>query len=178
MPEKHLAACPAGRGELAHAPEAEHFLIPGRARVNVTNGQPKVMNACDHALFTASMPRAASRAGLALRQAPGLHGPSYRSIISFRCRTAPQARHRADPVRLAAEEGVRSTAYGCRQAVIESSSGGPWTMRISGLSMRISVYMPTAVANPYATANVFSRWVSYDQCPLGRLRSRGYAFSE
>ena len=58
MPEKHLAAFPVGRLELAHAPEAEHFLIPGRARVNVTNGQPKVVNASDHAVFTASMPRA------------------------------------------------------------------------------------------------------------------------
>jgi len=29
MPEKHLAASPAGRLDLAHAPEAEHFLIPG-----------------------------------------------------------------------------------------------------------------------------------------------------
>ncbi len=76
MSEKHLAASPAGRLELAHAPEAEHFLIRGRARVNVTNRQPKVMNASDHVLFTASMPRAASRTGLALHQAPGLHGPS------------------------------------------------------------------------------------------------------
>ena len=101
MPELHLAACPAGRLELADAPEAEHFLIPGRARVNVTNGQPKVVNAPDHAPFTASMPRAASRTGLALHQAPGPHGPSYRSIITFRCRTAC---HRADPVRLAARK--------------------------------------------------------------------------
>ena len=94
IPEKHLTAGPAGRLELAHAPEAEHFLIPGRARVNVTDGQSKVVNPCDHAVFTTSMPRAASRTGLALHQAPGPRGPFYRSIISFRCRTGPQARHR------------------------------------------------------------------------------------
>ena len=41
MPEKHLAACPVGRLELRHAPEAEHLLIPGRARVNVTTVSPR-----------------------------------------------------------------------------------------------------------------------------------------
>jgi hypothetical protein len=59
--EKHLAACPAGRLEHAHAPEAEHLLVPGLDRVNVTNRQSKVMDTSDHALLTLSLPRATSR---------------------------------------------------------------------------------------------------------------------
>jgi hypothetical protein len=53
VPEKHLAACPVGRRVLPGAPETEHLLIPGRARVNVTNRQPKVVDTADHALLTA-----------------------------------------------------------------------------------------------------------------------------
>jgi hypothetical protein len=43
------------------AAEAEHFPIPSRTRVNVTNRQPEVMDAPDHGLLTVSLPRAASR---------------------------------------------------------------------------------------------------------------------
>ncbi len=115
MPEKHLAANLAGRLELAHAPEAEHFLIPGRARVNVTNRQPKVMNACDHALFTASMPRAVSRTGLALHQAPGPHGPSYRLIIStYASRTPARLRYgRTSPRGMTNKTGAVQTWAFC-----------------------------------------------------------------
>ena len=107
MPEKHLAAFPVGRLELARAPEAEHFLIPGRARVNVTNGQPKVVNGSDHAVFTASMPRAASHTGLALHQAPGPRGllPLDHLIrMPHDISGAPPA----DPKRRAAEPDDRS----------------------------------------------------------------------
>ena len=55
VPEEHLAARPAGRVELPCPPEAEHFLIPGRARVNVTNRQSKMVDAADHALLTAHL---------------------------------------------------------------------------------------------------------------------------
>ena len=47
--EKDLAACPAGRVELPCPPEAGHFLIPGRARGNVTNRQSKMVDAANHA---------------------------------------------------------------------------------------------------------------------------------
>ncbi len=60
VPEEHLAACPAGRIELAREPEAEHFLVPGRARVNVTNRQSEMVDPCDHACSLCPC-RAASR---------------------------------------------------------------------------------------------------------------------
>jgi hypothetical protein len=56
VPEKHLSACPVGRRELARTPETEHFLVPCRAGVNVTDRQPEVVDAADHALLTVSFP--------------------------------------------------------------------------------------------------------------------------
>jgi hypothetical protein len=54
VPQKHFAARSIGRRKFPHAPETEHFLVPGRARINVANRQPKVVKASDHGNFIVS----------------------------------------------------------------------------------------------------------------------------
>ena len=87
----HAAPCPDRRSGPSDGKEAAP---PPRPRQRQpTNRQSKVVDASDHALFTMSLPRATSRIRvLRLHQAPRPHGPSYRSIISSRCRTTPPAR--------------------------------------------------------------------------------------
>src|ERR1022692_2864306 len=96
VPEKHLAACPVRRRQLTRAVKAEHFPVPSRTRVNVTNRQPEVMDAPDHGLLTVSLPRTASRRQvLRCTRCPGrpawMPSSVTSQIISSRCRKTPQS---------------------------------------------------------------------------------------
>jgi hypothetical protein len=110
VPEKHLAACPVRRRELTRAAEAEHFPIPSRTRINVTNRQPEVMDAPDHGLLTVSLPRTASRRQvLRYTRCPGTgrlgavigHQPDH---LIQRQQDTSGTRRTADHLRLAADE--------------------------------------------------------------------------
>ena len=76
VPEKYLAAFPAGHHALALWAEAGHRLLPGRARVSVTDRQPQVVDARDHVQLTPVL-TGASRPQADL--APGVRNPPRRA---------------------------------------------------------------------------------------------------
>jgi hypothetical protein len=113
VPEKHLAACPVRRGELARAPEAEHVLVPGCARVNVTNRQPEMVTP-DHAPAHRVLTRQPVAGGS--DAAPGAWNPRARLPLDHLILMPHDTRHAARQIM-----GDLRESDGCRHAGLS-----PW----------------------------------------------------